>query len=128
MSNRGCLLLLLLLALVCSQYVVPAVAAETLCPGNVARVPSRFVRGHRIFLAVSVNHTGPYSFLLDSGTQISLIDSSLAAQLHLAHQATAVVAGLGPRHSAAFAQLDLIEAGSQSVANQNVLVYNLHNL
>jgi hypothetical protein len=128
MSNRGCLLLLLFVALAGSASIVPAPAAETHCPGNVASVPSRFVSGHQIVLAVSINHTGPYSFLLDSGTQITMIDSSLAAQLHLANQGAAVVAGLGPHQSASFAQLDLVEAGSRSVANQNVLVYTLQNL
>jgi Aspartyl protease len=128
MSNRGCSLLLLLLALAGSATTVPATAAETHCPGNVASVPSRFVNGHQIILPVSINHTGPYSFLLDSGTQITMIDSSLAAQLHAATQGAAVVAGLGPRQSASIAQLDLIEAGSRAVANQNVLVYNLQNL
>jgi hypothetical protein len=89
MSNRGCLLLLLLVALAGSASIVPAPAAETHCPGNVASVPSRFVSGHQIVLAVSINHTGPYSFLLDNGTQITMIDSSLAAQLHLANQGAA---------------------------------------
>jgi hypothetical protein len=79
-------------------------------------------------LPVSINHTGPYTFQLDSGTQITIIDSSLAAQLHLATQGAAEVAGVGSRQSASFTRLDLVEAGSVAVANQNVLVYNLQNL
>jgi hypothetical protein len=128
MSNRGCSFQLLLLALVGSTTNVPAAAAETHCPANVVSVPSRFVNGHRIVLAVSINHTGPYTFQLDSGTQITIIDSSLAAQLHLATRGAAEVAGVGSRHSASFTRLDLVEAGSVAVANQNVLVYNLQNL
>ena len=115
-------------SLVLAATIVPALAAETHCPGNVASVPFRLVNRHQIVLAVSVNHPGPYNFLLDTGTQITMVDPSLAAQLHLDTQGAAVVAGAGSRQSASFAELDLLETGSHSVANQKVLVYDLHNL
>jgi Aspartyl protease len=122
MSLIKCLACLSLAAI-----TLPAPAAETHCPGNAASVPFRFVNRHLIVLAVSINHTGPYNFLLDSGAQITLIDPSLAADLHLDAQGAAVVASLGSRQSAAFAQLDLVEVGSHAVANQKVLVYDLQN-
>ena len=114
-------------SLVLSATIVPALAAETRCPGNVASVPFRFVNRHLIVLAVSINQTGPYDFLLDSGTQITMIDPSLAAALHLDTHGMAVVAGVGPGQSATYAQLDLVEAGSHAVAKQKVLVYNLQS-
>ena len=114
-------------SLVLAATIVPAHAAETHCPGNAASVPFRFVNRHLIVLAVSINHTGPYNFLLDSGAQITLIDPSLAADLHLDAQGAAVVASLGSRQSASFAQLDLVEVGSHAVAHQKVLVYDLQN-
>ncbi len=112
-------------SLVLSATLVPALAAETHCPGNVASVPFRFVSRHLIVLAVSINHTGPYDFLLDSGTQITMIAPSLAASLHLGTHGVAVVAGFGSGNSASYAQLDLVEAGSHAVANQKVLIYDL---
>jgi hypothetical protein len=115
-------------SLVLAATIVSALAAETHCPGNAASVPLHFVNRHQIVLSVSVNHTGPYSFLLDSGTQMTMIDPSLAAELHLDTQGAAVVAGAGSRQSTSFAQLDLVEAGSQAVAKQKVLVYDLQNL
>jgi hypothetical protein len=51
-------------SLVIAATIVPALAAETHCPGNVVSVPFRFVNRHLIVLAVSINHTGPYNFLL----------------------------------------------------------------
>ena len=92
------------------------------------RIPLHFVNRHQIVLSVSVNHTGPYNFLLDSGTQMTMIDPSLATELHLDTQGAAVVAGAGSRQSTSFAQLDLVEAGSQAVAHQRVIVYDLQNL
>jgi Aspartyl protease len=115
-------------SLVLAAIMVPALAAEAHCPGNVASVPSHFVDVHQIVLAVSINHTGPYNFLLDSGTQITMIDPSLAGVLHLATQGAAAVAAVGSNQSASFAQLDLVEAGSHAVAYQSVLVYNLRHL
>jgi hypothetical protein len=114
-------------SLVLATTIVPALTAETHCPGNVASVPFRFVNRHLMVLAVSINRTGPYDFLLDSGTQITMIDPSLAAAIHLYTHGVAVVAGVGSGHSASYAQLDLVEAGSHSVANEKVLIYDLHN-
>jgi hypothetical protein len=115
-------------SLVLSATIVPALAAETHCPGNVASVPFRLVNRHWIVVAVSINHTGPYNFLLDSGDQITMIDPSLATALHLDTHGRAVVTGAGSGQSASYAQLDLVEAGSHSVANQKVLVHDLQNL
>ena len=115
-------------SLVLAATIFPALRAETHCPGNVASLPFRLVNRHQIVLAVSINHTGPYNFQLDTGTQITMIDPSLAAGLHLETQGAAMVAGAGSRQSASIAKLDLLEAGSHSVANQRVLVYDVQNL
>jgi len=73
-----------------------------------------------MIVAVSVNHSGPYNFLLDTGTQMTMVDPALAAELHLNTQGSAEVAGVGFLASAPVAQLDLLEAGSHAVANQKV--------
>jgi hypothetical protein len=113
---------------VLAATIVSTLSAETHCPGNVASVPFQLVNRHQIIVAVSVNHSGPYNFLLDTGTQMTMVDPTLAAKLHLATQGEAVVASVGTHASASFAQLDQIEAGSHAVANQKVLVYDLQNL
>jgi Aspartyl protease len=108
--------------------IVPALLAESHCPGNVASLPFRLVNRYQIVVAVSINHSGPYDFLLDTGTQITMVDPSVAAELHLNTTGAAVVRSVGFRESASFTQLDLLEAGSHAVANQKVLVYGLLNL
>jgi Aspartyl protease len=107
---------------------IPALTAETHCPGNVASLPFRLSNSHQMIVAVSINHLGPYNFLLDTGMQMTAVDPSLAADLHLESQGAAVVAGVGTRQSASMARLDLLEAGSHAVLNQNVVVYDLRNL
>jgi hypothetical protein len=114
-------------SVVLATTIVPAIYAEPHCPGNVASVPLRRTNSHQMIVAVSVNHSGPYNFLLDTGTQISMVDPSLASELHLNTQGSAVVAGVAFHAAASFAQLDLLEAGSHAVANQKVLVFDLQN-
>jgi hypothetical protein len=107
---------------------LPTLRAEPHCPGNVASLPLHLVIGHLFTMAVSINHSGPYDFLLDSGTQITMIDPSVAAELHLDSHGGARFVGAGSLQSASVAQLDLVEAGSHAVARQKVLVYDLQSL
>ena len=115
-------------SLVLAATIVSTLSAETHCPGNVASVPLHLVNRHQMIVAVSANHSGPYSFLLDTGTQTTMVDTSLANELHLSTQGTAEVASVGIHASASFAQIDQLEVGSYAVVNQKVLVYDLQNL
>jgi hypothetical protein len=112
---------------VLAATIVPALPAEPHCPGNVASVPLHLTNSHQMIVAVSVNHSGPYNFLLDTGTQTTMVDPSLAAELHLNTQGSALVAGFGFHAAASVAQLDLLEVGSHAVANQKVIVFEFQN-
>jgi hypothetical protein len=115
-------------SLVLATTIASTLSAETRCPGNVSSLPFRLVNRHQIIVAVSVNHSGPYNFLLDTGSQITMVDPSLARTLHLSTEGNAVVASVGTHGSASYAHLDQLAAGSNAVANQKVLVYDLQNL
>ena len=115
-------------SLVLAVATVSTLSAETRCPANVASLAFRLVNDHYIIVPVSINHAGPYSFLLDTGTQITMVEPSLAAELHLATEGQAKVASVDAQASASFARLDRLEAGTHAVANQKVLVYDLANL
>ena len=77
---------------VLATTIVPALPADPHCPGNVASVPLQLTNSHQMIVAVSVNHSGPYNFLLDTGTQMTMVDPFLAAELHLNTQGSAGVA------------------------------------
>jgi hypothetical protein len=117
-----------LASFVLAATIIPASQAKTHCPGNAASVPLQFLNGYKMIVAVSVNHSGPYKFALDTGTQTTTIDPSLAAELGLTTRDSEVVAGLGFQASASSVHLDLLEAGTHSVANYTVLVYSLESL
>lgn len=108
--------------------MVPALPAKTHCPGNVASVPFHLLNGYQMIVPVSINHSGPYPFLFDTGTQTTTIDSSLVVDLGLTTQGVNVVAGLGFQESVSSVHLDLLETGSHSVVNHTVLAYALQNL
>jgi Aspartyl protease len=115
-------------SLVLAASAVSALSAETHCPGNVASVPLHFVNGYQMVVSVSVNHSGPYEFLLDTGTQFTMIDPSLAAELHVSEQDSVPVDGTGFHAAASTAQLDRVAVGSHTVAHLEAVVYSLKNL
>jgi hypothetical protein len=108
--------------------IFPVLLAEPHCPGNVASLRLRLVHRSQMIVPVTINHSGPYDFLVDTGAQMTAVDPSLAAELHLKIQGAADVVGVGFRTHASLAQLDLLEAGSQAVANPLVVVQNLQYL
>src|SRR5260370_11634672 len=117
-----------LFSFILAGTIVPAVRAKSRCPGNVASVPLRLLNGYKMTVAVSINHSGTYTFALDTGTPTTTIDPSLAVELGLTTQGEEVVAGLGFQASAPSVHLDRLEAGFRSVANHTVLVYGLQSL
>src|SRR5215813_6584559 len=46
-------------------------------------VPVQTVGGYLMIVPVTINGAGPYQFLLDTGTNTTLVDPSLAAELSL---------------------------------------------
>jgi hypothetical protein len=115
-------------SLVLAASIAATLTAETHCPGNVVSVPLHFVNSYQMVVAVSVNHSGPYDFLLDTGTQFTMVDPSLAAELHLRNQDSIPVDGTGFHAAASSAQLDQLAIGSHAVAHLEAVVYNLRNL
>jgi Aspartyl protease len=114
-------------SLALAATIVPAFPEEPHCPGNVASVPLHLTNRHQMIVAVSVNHSGPYNFLLDTGNQTTMVDPSLAAELHLNTLGSAAVAGVGFDAAASVAQLDVLEVGSHAVSNQKVVVFDIQN-
>jgi Aspartyl protease len=111
-----------------AAITLPTLHSQPRCPGNIASLPFHLAQRSRIIVPVVIDHTGPYPFLLDTGTRFTVVDPSLAAELHLKSQGLAEVAGPVFSTSASFADLDLLEAGSHSVANHPVTVQDLQPL
>lgn len=108
--------------------VLPALYAAPRCPGNVASLTLRLVQGSLIIVPVEINHSGPYDFLVDTGAQISTVDSSLAVNLGLKAQGTTGIGGIATYARYAFANLDLLQAGTHIIPNSLVVIQDLKQL
>jgi hypothetical protein len=118
----------LLLSAGLAALSLPSLHAEPHCPGNAAILPFRLVLGSEIIAPVLINHLGPYNFLVDTGSQVTTLEPSLAFELHLKTQGKVGIIGVGSSRKAQLTQIDLLEAGSQGVANSVVGVSGLQDL
>ena len=108
-----------------AAITLPTLHSEPHCPGNAASIRFRLIQRSRIIVPVTINHTGPYEFLVDTGAGSTIVDPALATELHLKAQGPAEVVGVGFSTYGSFAYVDLLEAGSHSVANHPVEVQDL---
>src|ERR1700689_4454218 len=89
-----------------AAITLPTLHAEPHCPGNIASLPFHLVQRSRIIVPVVINHTGPYDFLVDTGTGSTIVDRLLATELHLKTQGSAEVVGVGFSTHGSFAYVD----------------------
>jgi hypothetical protein len=108
--------------------LLPSAFAEAHCPGNVASVRVRHVAGSLSIIPVEINHSGPYDFMVDTGSQVTILDARLASELQLKLEATAKVEGVGFQTTTPYAHLDLIEIGLQAIAKPVAFVQDISHL
>jgi hypothetical protein len=85
------------------------------------QVKFRTVGGVLIKVPVYVNAHGPYDFILDTGTNNTLIDTALAAQLGLKADGQQELATLTGSQVVSAYRLDSVSLGSESVSGLRVL-------
>lgn len=81
----------------------------------------------RMTVDVALDGTGPYRFLIDTGSQSTVVSTSLAGSLSLVPGPQVRVVGLAGEGRAATARLDTLEFGSRAVYDLTVpLLENQH--
>ena len=105
--------------------ILPSVEAEPRCPGGVASVTPRFVQHALIVIPVRINQAGPFDFMVDTGSQVTVIDPSLALQLDLKPQGRVGLVSVASFAQASVAVLDSLEADSKVVDKPFVVVHDL---
>jgi Aspartyl protease len=111
-----------------ATLALSALHAEPRCPGNVTSSALRRIQDDLMVVRVLINRTGPYDFLVDTGSQITTIDPALASDLHLRIEGTTGVSGVATQSRSAFAFLDLIEVGSHSVPQSLAVIQDIAEL
>ena len=120
MSLFRCLLLASLVSLALS----PA-QGETHCPGNVASIRPRLIEHYILIVPVTLNHSGPFDFVLDTAAQVTAIDPQLAGDLHLKPLGQTGVTGAGFSTRASYTRLDSLRTGSYEIKGPLLLIHNL---
>jgi|ERR1035441_2146905 hypothetical protein len=110
------------------SLAIQAAHGEALCPGSVASLPLRIVQSSLIVVAIEINHSGPYDFLVDTGAQVMTIEPSLVSELGIKTRGTTGVGGVATYKRAAYAYVDLIEAGDHSVSNAVAVIQEMAQL
>jgi Aspartyl protease len=114
--------LLVIAALLCAA---PSAFADTTGP---AVVPFHFVRGFAVMVPVTVNGSGPYDFMLDTGTTITTVDAALGRELALQPLAQGVATTLTERTSAPLSIARRVIFGPVTEQNVEVMIRDLKGL
>jgi hypothetical protein len=99
--------------------------AEARCPGNIESLRPRIVAGALLIIPVKINQSGPFEFMVDTGSQLNVIDPALAAQLNLKSQGTVGLVATAAYSQASVGVLDSLQAGSLLVLRPLVVVQDL---
>ena len=120
---------ILLLAAISLTLTIPrAIEAEPRCPGNAASITPRFVQHALIVIPVRINQSGPFDFIVDTGSQVTVIDPSLAAELTLKTLGRVGLVSVSSVAQASATVLDTLEAGSQVVEKSPAIVQDLRRI
>lgn len=114
-----------LVALSLALSFLPTIEAEPRCPGNVARIRPRIVGRSLVIVPVMLNSSGPYDFVLDTGARLTIVDRSLASELHLARLGPTHVTGVGTYMNAEYGGLETLQAGTHAIKQPLILIQDL---
>jgi len=115
----------LLAAVSLALIILPVVEAEPRCPGNTASVTPRLVRDALIVIPVRINQAGPFDFMVDTGSQVTVIDPSLASELNLKAQGRVGLVSVVNFAQASATVLDTLEADSHVIEKSPAIVQDL---
>jgi hypothetical protein len=111
--------------LIVALTILPVLQAESRCPGSAASVTPRLVQHALIVIPVKVNQRGPYDFIVDTGSQITVIDPLLALELDLKPQGSVGLISVNKYAQASVTVLDRLEAGPNVVEKPLAVVNDL---
>lgn len=102
--------------------------ADPRCPGNVVSVQTRRVANYMLLVTVTLNRSASYPFLLDTGTQVTVVDPALAAELHLQPTGRATFSGVSAQQQVLMAELAELRVGERRRAHTPVAIQPLDSV
>jgi predicted aspartyl protease len=111
-----------------AAFTASALHGERRCPGNVPSVSLRQVQGAVNVVSVTVNGSGPFDFLVDTGAQTTTVDEELASQLRLQGEGKTHVSGAATYATRSYTHLAQVEIGDRQVTDVLALIDSLAEL
>jgi len=99
--------------------------AEAHCPAGIPDLRPRLVAGPLLVVPVMVNGSGPYDFMVDTGSQLNVLDPALAGHLHLQTEAHVGLVTTASVKGASVAVVDLLQVGSYAIQHPLAAVQDL---
>jgi hypothetical protein len=99
--------------------------ADAHCPAGIPDLHTQLVAGALLVVPVMVNGSGPYDFMVDTGSQLNVLDPLLAAQLHLETQAHIGLVTAANVKEASVAAIDLLQVGPYAIKHPLAAVQDL---
>jgi predicted aspartyl protease len=114
--------------MICCRVPMFAVAPAAPNPELTSTVHSRTIQGFLMVAGVSINGQGPYNFLIDTGTNTTLIDPELAAELAMKPVDRMSLRTVTDSQAAVRYFADTVVLGSASIAHLETLATPLPEL
>lgn len=108
-----------------------AVTAQSSCSANLASQLAHASSGRNtLILETYINDSGPYAFMLDTGSQVTMIDETLASELKLKPTSDASVVGVSLEGKAGkYALVNSVRVGEGAkVGSTYVLAFNMKQM
>jgi hypothetical protein len=102
--------------------------AEPRCPGNVASISIDFIQQTLIVVPVVIDGRGPFEFLVDTGAQITTVDTALANLLKLSSFGSTGVSGVSTFDRKISSYLHDVRIGSHAATEVLVVIDDLAQL
>ena len=106
-------------------FAASSLFSEPSCPGDVASVRYHSLGRSQIAIPVTINGSGPYEFMVDTGSQPTVIDPALASQLRLEPEGSTGLTAVSSSLQAQLVMPETVEAASHSVSRLLVAVSSM---
>lgn len=95
------------------------------CPANIAPLQYHSLQHAQIAVPVTINGSGPYEFMVDTGAQITVIDSALADHLQLTPKGSIGVIAVTNFANLPLVSAGVVEAGQATVRDLHMVAEHL---
>ena len=102
--------------------------ADQACPSGVSTTHSMVLESAQIAVPVDINGIGPFKFVLDTGSQLTLLEPSLAEQLELPIVGSVAIVSVAGRSTATLAGVESLAVGTNETRNPRVAILDLGSI